>query len=254
MPLSIAARKPRPSPEPRSAPAARAPAPSPTRPRAVRKAHSLVDLWLGEQLRQLRKDQGRSLADVAQACGMSLGLLSQIERGLSSISVKTLRALARELHVSADSLLRNAEYDDGASGDNVARAGSHRMVRIDDKGIAKEVVTPPAARTMDLCRITIAPGGSTGDDLFVTDKGEQVGVVLSGLLELRIEDRVMLLRAGDSFCYASRAPRRWRNPGDTRTEVIWAISNIAADAGGDADASPPRPREGRHRRAGAKRP
>ncbi|ANN65119.1 helix-turn-helix domain-containing protein [Bordetella bronchialis] len=239
MVLSIATRKPA-SPRDKRAAA---------KPRAVRQAHSLVDLWLGEQLRQLRKEQGRSLADVAGACGMSLGLLSQIERGLSSISVKTLRALARELRVSADALLRNAECDDTAAGENVARAGSHRILRLDEKGIAKEVVTPPAARTMDLCRISIAPGGSTGDGMFVTDKGEQVGVVLSGLLELRIEDRVMLLRAGDSFCYASRMPRRWRNPGDTRTEVIWAISNIAADAGGDAEAPPPRPREGRRRRA-----
>ncbi|ARP79599.1 XRE family transcriptional regulator [Bordetella genomosp. 8] len=238
MALSSAARKPTPAPDARAA----------VRPRAVRQGHSLVDLWLGEQLRQLRKDQGRSLADVAGACGMSLGLLSQIERGLSSISVKTLRLLARELRVSADTLLRNAECDDTAAGDNVERAGTHRMLRLDEKGIAKEVVTPPAARTMDLCRISIAPGGSTGDELFITDKGEQVGVVLSGLLELRIEDRVMLLRAGDSFCYASRTPRRWRNPGDIRTEVIWAISNIAADADGDATASPPRPREGRRRR------
>ena len=238
MALSTAARKPRPSPA----------APAGARPRAVRQAHTLVDLWLGEQLRQLRKDQGRSLADVAQACGMSLGLLSQIERGLSSISVKTLHALARELDVPPDTLLRNAECDGTASGDNVERAGTHRVLRIDDKGIAKEIVTPPAARTMDLCRIFISPGGSTGDDLFVTDKGEQVGVVLSGLLELRIADRVMLLRAGDSFCYASRTPRRWRNPGDTRTEVIWAISNIAAEPGNDADASPVRRREGRRRR------
>jgi transcriptional regulator with XRE-family HTH domain len=237
MPLSLAPRKHRIPPDARAA-----------KPRAVRQAHSLVDLWLGEQLRQLRKDQGRSLADVARACGMSLGLLSQVERGLSSISVKTLRVLARELRVPADALLRNAEHDENAGGANVARAGSHRVIRIADKGIEKEVVTPPAARAMDLCRISIAPGGSTGDAFFVTDKGEQVGVVLAGQLELRIEDRVLLLRAGDSFCYASRMPRRWRNPGDTRTEVIWAISNIAADADGDADASPPRPQERRRRR------
>ena len=63
-----------------------------------------MDLWLGQQLRQLRKGQGRSLADVAQACGMSLGLLSQIERGLSSASVKTLHQLAREFGVSVNAL------------------------------------------------------------------------------------------------------------------------------------------------------
>ncbi|KAG1241706.1 hypothetical protein G6F65_023388 [Rhizopus arrhizus] len=39
-----------------------------------------------------------TLAEVARACGMSLGLLSQIERGLSSASVKVLHLLAREFH------------------------------------------------------------------------------------------------------------------------------------------------------------
>src|SRR5690606_14068126 len=72
----------------------------------------------------------------------------------------------------------------------------------------------------------IAPGGSTGDDLFSTCMGEQIGLVLQGTLELWVEDQVMLLRAGDSFCYASRTPRRWRNPGSDVAEVIWAISRI----------------------------
>ena len=86
--------------------------------------------------------------------------------------------------------------------------------------------TPPAGRTLDLCRARIAPGGSTGDELFSTSTGEQVGLVLQGVLELWIEDRVVLLGAGDSFCYASRTPRRWRNPGPDIAEVIWAISRI----------------------------
>ncbi|ARP84932.1 helix-turn-helix domain-containing protein [Bordetella genomosp. 9] len=247
MTLAASARKARTTPDIDASPR-RAGVPARPAGRPVKRAHSLVDLWLGEQLRQLRKEQGRSLTDVARACGMSVGLLSQIERGMSSISVNMLRAVARELHVSPDALLRNAEHDDGSSGGHVARAGTHRVIRIDEKGIAKEVVTPPAARAMDLCRITIAPGGSTGDALFVTDKGEQVGIVLTGQLELRIEDRVLLLRAGDSFCYASRTPRRWRNPGDTDTEVVWAISNIADDgvAAGPAAAARPgrRPKQG----------
>lgn len=188
---------------------------------------SLVDLWLGQQLRQLRKQRRRSLADVAAACGMSLGLLSQIERGLSSPSVKALRALAREFGVSIDTLLRNAEPDEGDLGGRVMRAGTHRQILNSDLGTRKEMYTPPAARRLDLCSAVLAPGGSSGDELFVTDTYEQVGVVVRGQLELWMGERVVLLNPGDSFCYAGDEPRRWRNPGNTETEVIWAISHPA---------------------------
>lgn len=187
---------------------------------------SIIDFWLGQQLRLLRKQRARSLAQVAKSCGMSLGLLSQIERGLSSPSVKTLGLLARELDVSVDVLLRNASPRDGEADGRVARAGTHRRIQLADKGIDKEMVTPPAGANMDLCRAFIAPGGATGDELFVTPMGEQIGLVLQGTLELWIEDRVMLLQAGDSFCYASSTPRRWRNPGTDTAEVIWAIRRI----------------------------
>lgn len=199
---------------------------------------SAVDLWLGQQLRQLRKQQGRSLAEVARACGMSLGLLSQIERGLSSASVKVLHVLAREFNVSVNSLLRNAEHTQSEDGGRVARAGTHRFIDLSEKGISKEMYTPPACRSMDLCRATIEPGGSTGQELFVTGQGEQIGVVLKGALELWVGDRVMLLNEGDSFCYASSTPRRWRNPGSQTTEVIWAISNITQAAGDDTQQAP----------------
>ncbi|MEN5166428.1 XRE family transcriptional regulator [Achromobacter kerstersii] len=199
---------------------------------------SAVDMWLGQQLRQLRKQQGRSLTDVASACGMSVGLLSQIERGLSSASVKTLDLLAREFQVSVNSLLRNAEHTQGEDGGRVARAGTHRFIDLSEKGISKEMYTPPACRSMDLCRATIEPGGSTGNELFVTGQGEQIGVVLKGSLELWVGDRVVLLNEGDSFCYASSTPRRWRNPGSQATEVIWAISNITQAAGDDTQQAP----------------
>ena len=187
---------------------------------------SVIDFWLGQQLRQLRKQHGLPLVQVAKACGISVGLLSQVERGLSSPSVKILGLLASQFGVSVDSLLRGAGQSENEAAGRVARAGSHRRVDLYDKGIRKEMYTPPAGRSLDLCRARIEPGGSTGDDLFSTSMGEQVGLVLQGTLELWLEDRVVLLHAGDSFCYASRTPRRWRNPGAGVAEVIWAISRF----------------------------
>lgn len=194
-------------------------------------AKSLVDLWLGEQLRHLRKRQRRSLADVAGACGISLGLLSQVERGLSSPSIKVLQALAREYGVPVDHLLRDAGPGEGDVDGHVRRAGKHRRVDNPERGVYKEMLSPPASQRLDLCRAVLAPGGSSGDELFVTDTDEQVGMVLRGELELWLEQRVVRLKAGDSFCYAGKERRRWRNPGNIETEVIWAISRSMPGAG-----------------------
>ena len=48
--------------------------------------------------------------------------------------------------------------------------------------------------------------------------------IVEGQLELVIEEQLLRLETGDSFCYDGATPRRWRNPGDTFTTVIWGIS------------------------------
>lgn len=105
------------------------------------RTHSAIDMWLGQQIRQLRKSQRKSLADLASAYQMSVGLLSQIERGMSSVSVKSLQALSRELNVGSDLLLRNAEHREGEAQEGGGRA-AHRHLDLDDKGIFKEIVNP----------------------------------------------------------------------------------------------------------------
>ena len=201
-----------------------APVPTPDAGRAQR-IHSVIDLWLGEQLRRRRQALGRSLQQVAQACGISVSLLSQLERGHRSISMRTLGALAQELQLPIETLVRNTQYSEGEAEGAVARAGTHKRIDLGDKGIHKENLTPPAAAGgVEMYRAVIDPGGSTGDDLFFTRKGEQVGYVIEGQLELFVRERLLKLKAGDSFCYDGGMPRRWRNPGTTPTTVLWAIT------------------------------
>jgi transcriptional regulator with XRE-family HTH domain len=190
--------------------------------------HSVIDLWLGEQLRHRRKALARPLQQVASACGISVSLLSQIERGLRSISMRTLEALAIELQLPLETLIRNAQPRAGKVKGAVVRAGAHPRIDLSDRGIHKENLTPPAATgRIELYRAVIEPGGSTGDALFFTHKGEQVGCVIAGQLELFIQDRLLRLQVGDSFCYDGSTPRRWRNPGPTLTTVLWAITRTS---------------------------
>ena len=62
---------------------------------------------VGEQLRRLRQDQGRTLRDVSSAARVSLGYLSEIERGQKETSSELLAAICTALDVPLSTLLRS---------------------------------------------------------------------------------------------------------------------------------------------------
>ena len=68
---------------------------------------------IGEELRRRRQDQGRTLRDVSAAARVSLGYLSEIERGQKEASSELLAAICAALDVPLSTLLR-------AVGDEVA--------------------------------------------------------------------------------------------------------------------------------------
>ena len=76
---------------------------------------------VGEQLRRLRQDQGRTLRDVSSAARVSLGYLSEIERGQKEPSSELLAAICSALDVPLSVLLRSVS--DEVAAVEAAQAG-----------------------------------------------------------------------------------------------------------------------------------
>jgi transcriptional regulator with XRE-family HTH domain len=70
---------------------------------------------LGEFIRAQRKQAELSLRELAERTNVSNPYLSQIERGLHEPSMRVLKAIAKALNVSAETLLQQAGLleDDG---------------------------------------------------------------------------------------------------------------------------------------------
>jgi transcriptional regulator with XRE-family HTH domain len=66
---------------------------------------------LGDVLRRHRQRQGRTLRHVAAAARISLGYLSEIERGRKEASSELLAALCEALDVSLADILREVSHD-----------------------------------------------------------------------------------------------------------------------------------------------
>jgi len=66
---------------------------------------------LGDVLRRHRQRQGRTLRDVAATARISLGYLSEIERGRKEASSELLASLCEALDVSLADVLREVSHD-----------------------------------------------------------------------------------------------------------------------------------------------
>jgi transcriptional regulator with XRE-family HTH domain len=71
----------------------------------------LLRRLLGEVLRRHRSRQSRTLRDVSAAAGVSLGYLSEVERGRKEASSELLAAICRALDVSLAEVLREVSED-----------------------------------------------------------------------------------------------------------------------------------------------
>ena len=76
---------------------------------------------LGDVLRERRRDQGRTLREVSGAARVSLGYLSEVERGQKEASSELLGSICEALDVPLSAVLREVS-------DNLALAESIPVV------------------------------------------------------------------------------------------------------------------------------
>ncbi len=62
---------------------------------------------IGDELRRRRQDQGRTLREVSSAARVSLGYLSEVERGQKEASSELLASICTALHVPLAMVLRS---------------------------------------------------------------------------------------------------------------------------------------------------
>ena len=63
---------------------------------------------IGSELRRRRQDQGRTLRDVSSAASVSLGYLSEVERGQKEASSELLSSICEALNAPMSAVLADA--------------------------------------------------------------------------------------------------------------------------------------------------
>src|SRR5260221_8139247 len=177
-----------------------------------------------EKLRLRRKVKGLSLQQVASAPSISIGQLSQIERGISAPSLRSLRNICQALDMPVGWLFDgHAEADPEESG-MVVRAKARRAIALSAGALTKELLTPDACTGIQMMRILIQPEGASGEEPYTTRGGARCATVLQGALGIEVDGRRLVLERGDSFAFVATHRLRFSCIGPAPCELIWAVT------------------------------
>jgi quercetin dioxygenase-like cupin family protein/DNA-binding Xre family transcriptional regulator len=180
---------------------------------------------LGERIKNLRGDRGLTLTALSAKSGISVAMLSHIERGKTSPSLKLLDRLRVALGVPLASFFDIAAERSVEEG-VITRADKRSMLRF-DTGLTKEMLSPLGHSDLEVLQLSVQVGGSSGPDPW-RRVGEKAGVVLEGRFELQIGEQIFTLEKGDAFQFDSSQPHSFRNVAPTTTKVIWIIKSNEA--------------------------
>lgn len=186
------------------------------------------DGHVGTRIRTIRKDLSLSLQQVAERAGVSVGTMSQLERGLSQPSLRTLHKICNALGVPLSWLFKTAAGEPRVENNPyVVRAGDAARLQCPAEGYDKFLLTPRAFDGLQMILIRLAPRAQSGIGTY-THSGRESGYVLKGSLHLQIGPQLNLLTAGDSFAFESTIPHRFENLGATTAEIVWVTTQSAA--------------------------
>src|ERR1700716_3531049 len=189
-----------------------------------------MDVAVGQRIRDLRRPRAMSLEAVAARTDLSIGFLSQIERGLSSPSLRVLATIADVLGIGIAGLFGAKETAGTGSDAIVTREQQRAELNLWRTGISKQLLSPSGSEgRLNLFPVHMEPGGSTGDESYTHD-GEEAGLVLEGEMKLTVDADSWTLKQGDSFRFASRRPHRFSNPSDDSKAVVLWVNAVSASS------------------------
>jgi transcriptional regulator with XRE-family HTH domain len=181
------------------------------------------NLRIGRQIRDLRKAKEITLAIMAEKIERSVGYVSQVERGQSSLPIPILQSICDVLGVNISWFFHTDNKVPLEELNYIVRADNRRSLNFAGTGIREELLSPCLSGHLQMILTTFSPGAGSRESR--ERKGEEVGYIQSGALELGVGDKVFHLKAGDSFSLTGDDPHWVLNPSKRDALVIvWTLA------------------------------
>ena len=189
---------------------------------------------LGSEIREVRKARGLTLKNLSDTVSCSAAYLSRIELGTAKVSAELLGEISAALCVDPNWFFPMQVGSGPLERRHVVRAENRRTLSgmytrsTTELGFEDELLSSTLSGDCYLILSRFPPGSGSPPELTesYTFEGEQHAIVISGEVELRLGDEVIVLQKGDSFSYPSMIAHRFRNRTDKEAMMVWAMSPV----------------------------
>ncbi|MFK0120875.1 helix-turn-helix domain-containing protein [Streptomyces sp. NPDC090994] len=169
---------------------------------------------IGARIRRHRRDKNMTLQMLADRSGLSVSMLSTVERGRISASVGTLYAIATALDVSLTALFATPPPDEP-----VVPRERQQVIRTGG-GVVRRLALDLPEHRFELYVDTYPPNASHAA-VPARHPGHEYGVVLSGALVVGLRRAEHPLRQGDAIQYPTDQEHLITNPHPREAHAVW---------------------------------
>lgn len=177
-------------------------------------------LSFGRRLRQLRLENGWTLAEIAARSGLAISTISKAERGIIALTYDRLAQLAAGLDVDMAAFF-DAEGRRFAPGSfAVARRGEFR--RQETRNYVYEMLFPELWHKAMVPMMGTLKAHNVHDfEEFVRHVGEEFLIVMEGVVTVHIQGRdPVTLQVGDSIYFDSMLGHLYASDGDRDARIL----------------------------------
>lgn len=183
---------------------------------------------LGERLRSRRRSLGLTLKEVADAAGLSVGFISQIERGITTPSLSSLVSVARVLEVHVSEFLSQPRLTVPTT-----RHDQRPHYAVGSNSLVYERLSASFPGNVLRSVIIHEPPGYRSEP--IAHEGEEIFYVLEGGITVEVEGEVHILEAGDSIHFPSTdVHSSWNHTGAPSTILHTCTMDVFGDEPGSA--------------------
>ena len=187
-----------------------------------------TDAPLGKRLRDRRQQLGLTLKEVANGAGLSVGFISQIERGLNAPSLSSLAAISSVLRTHVTEFLTQPRPDAPFT-----LHGERRSFAIEQHALRYERISASFPGSVLNSVIIHKPPGHRSE--WIRHEGEELFYILEGAITVETEDESTVLEAGSSIHFKSTRRHSSWNHGTSPAVILHVCTS---DLFGDQNKRP----------------
>ncbi len=179
---------------------------------------------LAATIRRRRLEAGLTLDELAQRSGVSRAMLSEVERGRKSPTIRVVCQIAAGLECTVSDLL------DEPPATNVTVLRRQERSRFIDtaSGVERHVLsTTLGSRSLEVVWYVIPAGRETGEFPPHRPGVVELVTVVAGKLELRLGGERFVLEEGDSASYSADVIHQYRALSRRKCELLLLIDSSA---------------------------